>query len=85
MKDFVLMGVWDHFYKDSVFSEGSSTHYVNLPHYLEFKSRPKICLDDQHAEFRWFDLSTVAQSRKFQLYMPRYARFLFKKVENRND
>ena len=30
---FTLMGIWDHFYDNSVIDETISTHYVNLPHY----------------------------------------------------
>jgi len=63
------MGVWDHFYNNSGFDQGLSTHYVNLPHCAQFKSKPKITLDDQHAEFKWFDLAVVTNDKKFNPYM----------------
>ena len=59
VEDFSLMGVWDHFYANSAVDQDISTHYVNLPHYAEFKSKPQIALDDQHGEFEWFDLAVV--------------------------
>ena len=51
---FSLMGIWDHFYDNSAADKNMSTHYVNLPHYVEFKSKPQITFDGQHSEFNWF-------------------------------
>ena len=36
-----LMGVWDHFYTNSAFSEHVSTHYVNLPYPCEIQPKLK--------------------------------------------
>jgi len=80
-----LMGIWDHFYNNSVVDRGISTHYVNLPHYAEFQSKPEITLDDQHGEFQWFDLLVVADDEKFNPYMRNYASWLLNKMENTND
>jgi colanic acid biosynthesis protein WcaH len=71
--EFTLMGIWDHFYNNSAVDQNTSTHYVNLPHYAEFKSRPQITLDDQHGQFEWVDLSVVAKDEKFHLYIRNYA------------
>ena len=73
VEDFALIGIWDHFYNNSAVDQDISTHYVNLPHYAEFQSKPKITLDDQHAEFEWFDLSEVSKDEKFHPYMHNYA------------
>ena len=81
--DFALMGVWDHFYNNSAVDQNTSTHYVNLPHYAEFKYRPQITLDDQHGEFEWFDLSVVAKDEKFHLYTRNYTSCLLNNMENR--
>ena len=80
-----LMGVWDHFYNNSAVDQGVSTHYVNLPHYAEFKSRPQITLDDQHVGFEWFDLSVVAKDEKFHPYMRNYAIWVLNKMGNTDD
>ena len=85
VESFSLMGVWDHFYHNSAVDQNTSTHYVNLPHYAEFKSRPQITLDDQHVEFEWFDLSLVAKDEKFNPYMRNYASWLLNKMDNRLD
>ena len=83
--DFALMGVWDHFYNNSALDQNTSTHYVNLPHYAEFKSKPQIALDDQHDEFKWFDLSVVADDEKSHPYMRNYASWLLNKIGDTDD
>ena len=85
VEDFSLMGIWDHFYHNSALDQDISTHYVNLPHYAEFQTKPEIILDDQHAEFEWFDLSDVSKDEKFNLYMRNYASWLLNKMDNRYD
>ena len=80
VEGFSLMGVWDHFYNNSAVDQNTSTHYVNLPHYAEFKSEPQIALDDQHGEFKWFDLAVVSNDENFHLYIRNYASWLFKKT-----
>jgi len=85
VEDFALMGVWDHFYGNSAVDQDLSTHYVNLPHYAEFKSKPDITLDDQHAEFQWFDLSVVSWGEKFHPYMRNYTSWLLNKIGNTDD
>ena len=85
VENFSLMGMWDHFYKNSVVDQGISTHYVNLPHDAEFKSKPEIILDDQHGEFEWFDLSVVADDEKFNPYMRNYAIWLLNRMDNIHD
>lgn len=82
IQDFALMGMWDHFYNNSALDQNTSTHYVNLPHYAEFKSRPQITLDDQHGEFEWFDLSEVYNNEKFHLYIRKYASWLLDNMDN---
>ena len=84
VESFSLMGVWDHFYNNSAVDQGISTHYVNLPHYEEFQSKPDITLDDQHGEFEWFDLSVVAKDEKFHLYIRNYASWLLNNMDNRH-
>ena len=85
VEDFSLMGVWDHFYSNSALDQNTSTHYVNLPHYLEFKSKPQITLDDQHGEFKWFDLSGMPADESFHSYVRNYADWLLIKMESKYD
>ena len=67
------MGMWDHFYYNSALGQNTSTHYVNIPHYAEFKSNPQIALDDQRGEFKWFDLTVVSNDEKSHRYIRNYA------------
>ena len=85
VEDFSLMGIWDHFYNNSALDQKASTHYVNLPHYAQFISKPEIILDDQHAEFEWLDLAVVSNDEKFNPYMRNYASWLLNKMDNRYD
>ena len=85
VEDFALMGMWDHFYSNSALDQNTSTHYVNLPHYAEFKSRPQITLDDQHDEFKWFDLAVVSNDEKFHPYMCNYASWVLNKIGDTDD
>jgi colanic acid biosynthesis protein WcaH len=81
IENFSLMGIWDHFYSNSVFDQNTSTHYVNLPHYAEFKHKPNVVLDDQHVEFKWFYLSGLSNDEVTHPYVRNYATWLL----NRKD
>ena len=85
VEGFTLMGMWDHFYKNSALDQNTSTHYVNLPHYVWFQSKPQITLDDQHGEFKWFDLAVVSSDEKFHSYMRNYASWLLNNRGNKDD
>jgi colanic acid biosynthesis protein WcaH len=74
--DFELMGVWDHFYHNSVCDKSISTHYVNLPHFARFESKPTISGDEQHHSFDWFDLDQVVSDEGFHEYVRDYANYL---------
>jgi colanic acid biosynthesis protein WcaH len=81
---FRLMGIWDHFYDGSVFSDKISTHYVNLPHYVRMKVTPHLKLDGQHNKMAWFDLEEVAGNGIFHEYMRLYSSYLLK-MDIKND
>ena len=82
---FSLMGIWDHFYNNSVVDQDISTHYVNLPHYAYFNAKPNLILDDQHSKFSWFDLSLVSNSDTFHRYMRTYATWILNREKNSHD
>ena len=85
VESFSLMGMWDHFYNNSAVDKNTSTHYVNLPHYAEFKSKPQIFLDDQHDDFKWFDLVVVSNDEKSHPYIRNYAIWLLSRRHNTHD
>ena len=80
----LLMGVWDHFYENSVMDENISTHYLNLPHYCILEEKPILSIDHQHNDLKWFDLDEVASKNNFHEYMQSYASWLIK-VDKKND
>jgi len=82
--DFRLMGVWDHFYENSLMDEQVSTHYVNLPHYFFLTKRPKLSIDQQHDDLSWFDLEEISNSNSFHEYIQGYASWLIK-FRSKND
>jgi colanic acid biosynthesis protein WcaH len=81
---FILMGLWDHFYPNSVFDQNSSTHYVNLPHYACIDYKPNIRVDDQHIMFKWFDLEVIINEDTFHPYIKNYAIWINDMKETKN-
>ncbi len=77
-RDFKLMGIWDHFYENSLVSKNISTHYVNLPHYLKLHEKPKLKKDSQHSKLEWFKLKEICESNCFHQYVKNYASWLLK-------
>lgn len=85
VENFVLMGVWDHFYDNSALGQDISTHYVNLPHYIVLESKPFITLDNQHDDVHWFDLEDVIDDKKLHPYMRNYSNWLLNNMDNTHD
>jgi colanic acid biosynthesis protein WcaH len=83
--DFQLMGIWDHFYANSAFGEGVSTHYVNLPHVCFLESQPKTILDPQHKSLRWFDLASIISDTTQHTYMRDYAAWIDENINKGDD
>ena len=80
--DFQLMGVWDHFYENSVVDEGISTHYVNLPHICYLESQPELSFDLQHESVRWFDIASIIKNSGHQIYMRQYASWIDENINS---
>lgn len=79
-KEFQLMGVWDHFYTDSVFDEHSPTHYVNLPHLLQLEKAPYVRADEQHEKLAWFDLYHNKNNQLIHPYTQNYLQWLLENL-----
>ncbi|GAB56986.1 GDP-mannose mannosyl hydrolase wbdQ/wbhG [Glaciecola punicea ACAM 611] len=75
---FKLMGVWDHFYEDSVFNEKKSTHYVNLPHFVELNEEPHFMADEQHESLSWFNLHDCEHNSLIHPYTQNYIYWIIK-------
>jgi colanic acid biosynthesis protein WcaH len=66
-----FIGVFEHFYDDSIF-ENISTHYVNLGYMLELSEEPKNLPKEQHSTYRWFELEELLQSDEVHKYVKDY-------------
>ena len=65
-----FIGVFEHFYQDSIFDE-TSTHYINFGYEVKFSSLqnpPK----EQHMEYQWFQLDELLQSNTVHTYVKDY-------------
>ena len=59
--DAKLLGLYDHFYADSVFGDGISTHYVVAAHQFtvqQLEHLPKV----QHDNYAWFDVKQLLEN-----------------------
>ena len=66
----MFLGVYEHFYEDSIFDD-VSTHYVNLGFEIEVKelsSLPK----EQHVEYQWFSTDELLENDKVHEYVKDY-------------
>ncbi|WP_249554564.1 GDP-mannose mannosyl hydrolase [Shewanella sp. 10B] len=55
-----LLGPFDHFYTDNVFSNVGSTHYVAIVFCLQLDSQlTSLPLAVQHAGYQWFDIPSL--------------------------
>ena len=67
-----LIGVFEHFYDDSIY-EGMSTHYVNLAYEYEVEEIPNLPTE-QHNEYQWFTIDELLKSEQVHKYVKDYFR-----------
>ena len=67
-----FIGVFEHFYDDSVYRD-VSTHYVNLAYELEVDKSPGLPTD-QHSEYKWFTTEELLESEQVHKYTKDYFR-----------
>ncbi len=63
-------GLYEHFYKNNVFNEKFSTHYIVLVH--EFLINGDLRLNDQHEAYRWFDTREMSKADDVHKYTKNY-------------
>jgi colanic acid biosynthesis protein WcaH len=67
-----FIGVFEHFYDDSIY-ENVSTHYVNLVY--EYEVEEAIDLPtEQHNEYQWFSIDELLESKQVHKYVKDYFR-----------
>ena len=67
-----FIGVFEHFYDDSVYRD-VSTHYVNLTYELEVEKSLDLPTD-QHSEYKWFTTEKLLESDQVHKYTKDYFR-----------
>lgn len=56
-----LLGLFEHFYKDSFFGEQIDTHYINAAHFLHLNADNLALLPfgEQHTDYQWLPISEI--------------------------
>jgi len=69
-----LLGPYDHFYKDSVFDENISTHYVAIAYVLKVNSNElnSLPITQQHSNYSWLTKETLLESDKVHIHTKWY-------------
>ena len=67
-----FIGIFEHFYEESIFGDDISTHYVNLGYQLDLKFDIRNIPKDQHSEYKWFTKKEILDSDDVHKYVKRY-------------
>jgi len=67
-----FIGVFEHFYDDSIY-ENFSTHYVNIAYEYEVEEIPDLPTE-QHSEYKWFTIDELLESNQVHNYTKDYFR-----------
>ena len=67
-----FIGVFEHFYDDSIY-ENISTHYVNLAYEYEVEEIPDLPTE-QHSKYKWFTIGELLESKQVHKYVKDYFR-----------
>lgn len=81
-----LLGLFDHFYTDCVFSDQVSTHYINATHLIRLSSQDLSQLPlEQHRAYRWVSLTELAQDERVHAYSKVFLTSLNQQLSKAND
>lgn len=53
-----LLGIFDHFYGDSIFGNYISTHYVAIGYKIKITKLTSLT-DQQHSDYHWLDIDAI--------------------------
>ena len=67
-----FIGVFEHFYDDSIYKD-VSTHYLNLAYEYEMEEIPDLPTE-QHSEYKWFTVNELLNSDQVHKYTKDYFR-----------
>jgi len=81
-----LLGLYDHFYKDSVFDEGIDTHYINATHLVKLNATQTQSLPtEQHQSYRWQNINDIEQDESVHQYSKGFLPALKLQLEQNKD
>lgn len=81
-----LLGLFDHFYDDSVFGKDISTHYINAPYLIRLNDIQLDALPlKQHKAYKWLTLDKIQQESSVHPYSKVFLNALKKLVEQEQD
>lgn len=83
--DSQLLGVYDHFYDESAFSESISTHYINAAHLISLRHPSQFDLQAQHSEICWLSFLELENQPQVHLYSRVFLRDLIKVLSARKQ
>lgn len=68
-----FIGIFEHFYKDSIFDENISTHYISLAYLLNIKNDDLFNLPlNQHSEYIWLNKEEILKRNDIHQYVKHY-------------
>jgi len=67
-----FLGVFEHFYKTSIFGYSISTHYINLAFLLNLSFEIKKLQKEQHSEYKYFTKEEILDSDEVHEYVKNY-------------
>ena len=67
-----LIGIFEHFYDDSMY-KNISTHYVNIAYKYEIEETPDLPTE-QHSEYQWFTINELLKSDQVHKFPKDYFR-----------
>lgn len=68
-----LLGPFDHFYKDNVFGDEFTTHYVAIAYVLTLDTElEQLPLDVQHGSYKWFEIDSLLGEENVHLHTKWY-------------
>jgi len=67
-----FIGIFEHFYKESIFGKDISTHYVNFAYLLDIPIEIENLPLKQHSKYKWFDKEEILNSDKVHKYVKDY-------------
>ncbi|MGO3406058.1 GDP-mannose mannosyl hydrolase [Marinomonas sp.] len=74
------LGLYDHFYDDSVFGEDISAHYINAPFLIKLPSTVFLNLPkEQHQAYRWIGVGDLLSDETVHRFSKVFSEVLFYK------